>query len=130
MISSLDGEPFEPVVESDLDFVLSLQDLHLIPAINDSCEITVNVLKSAHQPVQDEYFTAAFELISQHVPSIFKRIKKENKINKQIRDTDMLPKDVVDWLLSSHIHIIYSHVHQGYVHILFVKFNFKSLFLL
>lgn len=117
MISSLDGEQFEPVIESDLDFILSLQDLRLFPSIDKLCPIIVNVLKSSHEAMQSNYFVTAFHLVSQHIPVIFSRIKIQYLINKDIRDQDLVPRDVVDWLLSSHIHIIYSHPHQGNEHV-------------
>ena len=31
----------------------------------------------------------------------------------QIKDMDWTPKELVDWLLSSHIHFVLSHIHQG-----------------
>lgn len=113
MISSLDGEQFEPVVVSDLDDVLSLQELNRIPATNGNCRIIVRSLKSAKEAVQSEFFITAFKLIAQHVPSIYNRMQFEELFNKEIRDKEMLPENVVNWLLSSHIHLIYSHVHQG-----------------
>lgn len=113
MISSLDGKQFEPVVVSDLDDVLSHQELHRIPTIDDNCDIIVHSLQSARNAVQTPFFILAFSLIAQHVPTIYNRMKFESLINKEIRDRDMRPQDVVNWLLSSHIHIIYSHVHQG-----------------
>lgn len=127
MISSLDGEPFEPAIRSDLDFVLSLEDLPLFPVIDDTCDIVVNVLKSSHSAEQSKYFVSAFDLISQHVPNIFKRMSIHYIINKDIRDRDWSPNDVVNWLLSSHIHVIYSHVHQGYYCYLIFFSHFQTL---
>ena len=113
MISSLDGQAFEPVVESDLDFILSLQDWRLIPAIDNICPIVINVLKTSHDAVQVKFFTSALKHVARYVPQISERFKIHYVINKDIRDQDLIPKDIVDWLLSSHIHIIYSHLHQG-----------------
>ena len=113
MISSLDGESFEPVVTYDLDHVLSFQDEHLIPPIDDSGPIIVHALKSTQHAVQGPFFTTAFELIALHVPNIFKRMVFKELFNKEIRDKEILPEGVVNWLLSSHLHLIYTHVHQG-----------------
>lgn len=113
MISSLDGEQFEPVVASDLDYLLSLQDLPRIPAIDDNCPIKVHTLQSAKSSEQSPFFISAFSILAQHVPTIYNRMQFESLCNKEIRDKEMLPEDVINWLLSSHVHIIHSHVHQG-----------------
>lgn len=116
MISSLEGKMFEPVEEDsdNLGLVISFQDDYLIPRmINDKSSIIVHVLKGPEIPTQGEFYTSAWNWISDRYPSIFERIKIDYLHNKDIRREGMHPSDVADWLLSSHVHLIYTHVHQG-----------------
>lgn len=116
MISSTEGDQFEPVdTDSDnLNFILSFQEEFMIPnLVDDNAPIVVRALASAKKATNDEFYISAMRHINQKYPNIHARMEVSKLYNDDIRREGMLPEDVVNWLLSSHIHLIYSHVHQG-----------------
>ena len=117
MLSSLGGKQFEPVeISSDnFDFIICSQDEYRIPKlIHDRSPIIVHYLQSSEKATQSDFYVDAKQLIYQNYPEIYNRMEfKPGLLNKEIRKKGMHPEDVINFLLASNIHLIYSHVHQG-----------------
>lgn len=124
MLSSLEGEQFEPDEPSPDGFVLFFQDEYRIPKlVNDKSPIIINALQSSEKAGQSIFYVNAFQLLYQHYPEIYDRFNIKYLLNKDIRMSGMTPEDVVDWLISANIYLIYSHVHQGNVSKISLKFK-------
>lgn len=116
MLSSIDGILFEPFVGfGDLEYILvDMPEESRIPKqITDKCPIIFRALQSSEKAVQSEFFITAFRLIKEHYPDISSRFEIETLLNKDIRKRSWSPEDVVNWSLAGHIHLLYTHVHQG-----------------
>lgn len=81
-----------------------------LPDVPETTMIVLRVFTGGEDGMQSTPLTLAIQGL-QKAGRIF---RVEKLCIKIIKDNAMTPKDLVDWLLASHIHLVLSHIHQGF----------------
>lgn len=98
--SSSDEERQDGLARADVQYFLS-------PFVKSKL-ILLRVFTGGADGMQSIPLTSAVQLLPPHTFIV------EKICIKQLKDCKMNHKDLVDWLLNSHIHLVLSHFHQGY----------------
>lgn len=84
-----------------------------IPLLPNYILIRVHTGGSASQ--QYNGFGGGLSEVNKLYPELFNRLLPQYLNNDIVRSNHMTPRDVLNWLLESHIHALVTHLHQGKV---------------